>query len=261
MRLPVMTTALLAAAGCASAQVMTSVPPTLRVCQASDNLTVSISHDASGTPVGAGISATSGTHECDVQTQGQASAQPDGSWRFDWADGIETRRYRATVRRAGDAYTLALEPARCGTLALPATATLPARRGQGCESRVDRDAAFVQFWQQLREAVAGRDGDMLQRLSLPQLFFSEDPDVKAPAAIIHNAAPCLAIVTTTDGRSDIGRLLQSIATPRLDMPPLSRRGENRVSAGDAMTVLWTPKGWRLEWFNASRAVFSGCKGG
>ncbi len=252
---------LLFATGVAQAQVTQEAPPTLLVCRPSDNLSVSISHDGSGAPLGAGISATSGTHECDVHTQGPPLAQANGSWRFEWTDDTEGRRYRGTVGRAGQAYTLALEPARCGTLALPAIVSLSVH-GRGCASRIDRDAAFVQFWRQLRDAVSRRDGEQLQRLSLPQLLFSEDPDtVKAPAAVIRHAAPCLAIVPTTDGRSDIGRLLQATDMPRLDMPPMSRRGESRISAGDAMTALWTPQGWRLEWFNASRRVFSECGSG
>lgn len=253
-------TALLALAGSAVAQVSKEAPPTQLVCQPAENLTVSVSRDSSGAPLSAGIYAASGTHECDVHTQGPAQAQADGSWQFEWLDRIAgNTHYRASVRRTGDGYTLAFDPARCGTLALPATATLAAG-GQGCGSRVDRDAAFVLFWRQLRDAVARRDGELLQRLSLPQLLFSEGPDMmRAPAAVIRNAAPCLARVTTTDGRSDLGRLLQATDTPRLDMPPLSRRGEARVSAGNAMTALWTPQGWRLEWFNADRATFSACK--
>lgn len=254
--------ALLAIAAGAGAQVSKQAPPTQLVCQPNENLTVSVSRDGSGVPLGAGVSATSGTHECDVHTQGQPQVQADGGWQFEWLDKIEgNTRYRATVRRAADGYTLALDPARCGTLVLPATATL-SPGDPACKSRVDRDAAFVQFWRQLRDAVARRDGELLQRLSLPQLLFSEGPDMpKAPASVIRHAATCLAIVTTTDGRSDLGRLLQATDTPRLDMPPMSRRGDARVSAGDAMTALWTPQGWRLEWFNADRATFSGCKSG
>lgn len=253
---------LFAVAGSAGAQVSKEAPPTQLVCQPSANLAVSVSRDSSGAPLGAGVQATSGTHECEVHTLGPALAQADGSWRFEWTDEIQGKaRYRASVRRAADGYTLALDPARCGTLALPATATLSAS-DPACRSRVDRDAAFVQFWRQLRDAVARRDGELLQRLSLPQLLFSEGPDmVKAPAAVIRKAAPCLAGVTTADGDSDLGRLLQATDTPRLDMPPLSRRGEGRVSAGHAMTARWTPQGWRLEWFNADRATFTGCKDG
>lgn len=253
----------LAITGCAHAQVGKELP-TLLACRPSESLSANVSHDGAGTPLGAGIYATSGTHECGVQTQGTASAQADGSWRFEWTDEVEGNvRYRATVRRAGaDGYALALEPARCGTLALPALATLsPKAKAKGCESRVDRDGAFVQFWRQLRDAVSRRDGELLQRLSLPQLLFVEGPDLmKAPAAVIRNAAPCLATVTTTDGRSDIGSMLKATDTPRLDMPPLSRRGDSRISAGQAMTALWTPQGWRLESFNADRTSFSGCKG-
>lgn len=254
--------ALLALAGSAGAQVSKEAPPTQLVCQPNENLTLSISRDSSGAALGAGISATSGTHECDVHTQGPARAQADGSWLFDWTDKIQgDTRYRASVRRTAAGYTLALAPARCGTLALPATATL-SPGDPACKSRVDRDAAFVQFWRQLRDAVARRDGELLQRLSLPQLLFTEGPDLmKAPAAVIRKAAPCLSGVTTTDGRSDLGRLLQASDTPRLDLPPMSRRGDARVSAGDAMTALWTPQGWRLEWFNADRASFSACQGG
>lgn len=246
----------------AAAQVSKEPLPTQLVCRASETLSTNVSHDGAGTPLAAGVYATSGTHECGVQTQGPASPQADGAWRFEWSDEVEgNTHYRATVRRTGaDGYALALEPARCGTLTLPATATL-SPKGKGCETRVDRDGAFVQFWRQLRDAVSRRDGEQLQRLSLPQLQFAEGPDLmKAPASIIRNAAPCLATVPTTDGRSDIGKLLAATDTPRLDMPPLSRRGDSRISAGRAMTALWTPQGWRLESFNADRATFSECKG-
>ena len=263
MRRLLLMVSLLMSAACTHAQVTKEALPTLLACRPSENLSANVSHDGAGTPLGAGIYATSGTHECAVQTQGTASAQADGSWRFEWTDEVEgNTRYRATVRRAGpDGYALALEPARCGTLALPVTATL-SPKAKGCESRVDRDGAFALFWRQLRDAVSRRDGELLQRLSLPQLLFVEGPDLmKAPAAVIRNAAPCLATVTTTDGRSDIGSMLKATDTPRLDMPPLSRRGDSRISAGQAMTALWTPQGWRLESFNADRASFSGCKGG
>ncbi len=257
---PLLAAALLAAAG-AHAQVTPDPLPTQLVCQPSDSLTVSVSRDAAGTPLRAGIYVTSGTHECDLSSAGPATVQPDGSWRFAWADKDQAdTRYRATVKRDGsDGYTLAFEPARCGTLVLPASSAL-APKGKGCKSRVDRDGAFLTFWRQFREAVFKRDGDMLQRLSLPQLEFTEGPDmVKAPSSIIRNAASCLTDVPTNNGDTDIGKLLKALDAPRLDMPPWSRRGDSAVDAGGAFEARWTAKGWRLSYFNASRAVFSECK--
>lgn len=246
----------------AHAQV-TQVPlPTQLVCHPNDNLTANVSHDGRGTLLGAGVYATSGTHECGVQSQGAGVAQPDGSVRFAWMDAVEgNKRYQATVKRVGpDGYTLALQPAGCGTIALPASIELSAK-GKACKASVDRDAAFVLFWRQLREAIAQRDGDLLQRLSLPQLLFSPDAGtVKAPASIIRNAATCIPDIVTTESGTDIGKMLKAIDTPQLDKPPLSRLGDNRVSTG-AFEARWTAQGWRLAWFNTSPAVFSSCKPG
>lgn len=256
--LPLITALLVAGA---HAQVTKDPLATLLVCQPSDSLTANVSHDPAGTPLGAGVFATSGTHECGVQTQGPGTAQPDGAWRFEWTHKIVGQtRYRATVKRVGaDGYTLALEPAACGTQALPASIALSAK-GKGCQSRVDRDHAFVLFWRQLRDAVAQRDGAMLQRLSLPQLEFAEGPDyMKAPATIMRTAAACMPDVPTNDGRTDLGKLLKATDSPRLDMPPMSWSGDASVSAGNAFTARWTPQGWRLESFNASRSVFATCK--
>lgn len=235
-------------------------PPTQLVCRVGDALTASVSHDRAGTPLAAGLGATSGTHECDVQTQGPARAA-DGGWRFEWTDAVNgDTRYGATVRRAGPGgFTLALQPAQCGTLALPATVTLTPGAA-GCQTRTDRGAAFVQFWRQLRDALARRDGARLQRLALPQPSFIEGPDLmKAPAALLRQGAACLAGVPTTDGRSDLGRVLQAGDSPRLDVPPLSRRGDERVSIGGALTARWTAQGWRIESLNADRASFTGCQ--
>lgn len=259
-RSPLLAAALLAAAS-ARAQVMPDPLPTQLVCQPSDSLTVSVSRDAAGAPLGAGLYVTSGTHECDLHTAGPASAQADGSWRFAWADKAQAdTRYRATVKRDGpDGYTLAFEPARCGTLVLPTSATL-APKDKGCKTRVDRDGAFLIFWRQFRDAVFKRDGDMLQRLSLPQLEFTEGPDtLKAPSSIIRSAATCLTDVPTNSGDTDIGKLLKAADMPRLDMPPWSRRSDSAIDAGGAFEARWTAKGWRLSYFNASRSVFSACR--
>lgn len=252
---------LFAVAG-AHAQVAQGPLPRQLVCQPSDSLTANISHDATGAPLGAGVYATSGTHECGVQSRGAGAAQPDGAVRFEWTDEIEgNKRYRATVKRVGaDGYLLALQPAGCGTIALPASIALSAK-DKSCKARVDRDAAFVLFWRQLREAIARRDGDMLQRLSLPQLQFSPDSGtVKAPASIIRNAAACLPDIVTTESGTDIGRMMKTIDTPQLDQAPLSRVGDDRVSTG-AFQARWTSQGWRLEWFNTSPDVLSTCKPG
>ncbi len=255
--------ALFAMAAVAQAQVGQGAVPTLLSCTINDGLSAHVSLDRAGTPLSAGVVATSGTHECNVQTQGAASADGEGVWRFAWTDAVEgNTRYQAALKRLdGGGYSLALQPAGCGTLALPATITLSAQ-SKTCKTQVDRDEAFVIFWQQLRDAITRRDGEQLQRLSLPQLLFSEgSDDVKAPAAVIRNAATCIPIVPTTESGTDIGGLLKSITTPRLDQPPLSRVGADRASAGNAFIARWTAQGWRLEWFNASRSVFSGCRSG
>ena len=246
----------------AQAQVTKDPLPTQLVCHPSDNLTANISYEASGALLGAGVYATSGTHECSVQSQGVGVAQPDGSVRFAWTDEVEgNKRYQAIVKRVGnEGYTLALQPAGCGTIALPAAIAL-STQGKACKARVDRDAAFVLFWRQLREAIARRDGELLQRLSLPQLEFSPDSGtVKAPASVIRNAATCIPGIVTTESGTDIGKMLKAIDTPQLDKPPLSRVADNRVSTG-AFEARWTAQGWRLSWFNTSPAVFSTCKPG
>jgi hypothetical protein len=250
---------LLASAGATCAQVGTALPSQL-VCNVGERLTARVSHDGAGVPLAASVSVTSGSRECDLQAQGAAIAA-DGGWRFEWTDAVVgNTRYRAALRRTGgDGYTLALQPAQCGVLALPASLTL-APGASGCETRTDRDAAFVQFWRQMRDALARRDGGLLQRLAVPQPSFIEGPDLmKAPASLLRDGAACLSTVTTTDGRADLGRLLQATDSPRLDLPPLSRRGDARVSVGGAMTALWTGQGWRIESLNADRASFKGCR--
>lgn len=233
--------------------------PTLLRCAPDDLNAASVSLDASGTPLQASLYLASGTHECGLVTDGPATAQPDGAFRFDWNDRDAHQRYRLTVRRAGDAYTLSVDPRRCGTLELPATVTV-APKAKGCKVAVDRDFAFTQFWRELRDAVKRRDGEQLQRLSLPQLQFAEGSDVMtAPAAILRGGAGCVDdVVAATSGRK-LGQMLQANETPRLDSPPWSRQGDARVSVDDAITVAWTKAGWRLEYFNASRDVFSKCK--
>lgn len=251
---------LLAAAG-AQAQVTKDPLPTLLVCHPSENLSASLSYDSRGLLLGAGVYATSGTHECGLQSQGGGTAQTDGAVKFSWTAEDEGRRYAATVKRVGgDGYTLSFQPAGCGTIALPTSFTLSAK-GRGCQTSVDRDEAFVLFWRQLKDAIARRDGDLLQSLSLPQLEFSPDAGtVKAPASVIRHAAACLPAIVTTESGTDIGQMMKTIDRPQLDRPPLSRVGDGRVSAG-AFSAKWTAQGWRLEWFNTSPAVLSNCKPG
>lgn len=252
---------LLAATG-AHAQVTKDPLPTQLVCQPNENLSVNVRRDASGVPRGAGLYATSGTHECSLQSQGAGVAQPDGAVKFSWIPPEDQgTRYTATVKRVGaDGYAVAFQPPGCSTAAVPASISLSAK-GKGCKDSVDRDEAFVLFWHQLKDAIAKRDGDMLQRLSLPRLQFSPDEGtVKAPASVIRNAATCLPAIVTAESGTDIGKMLKAIDTPQLDKPPLSRLGNDRVSTG-AFTTKWTAQGWRLEWFNASPSVLSSCKPG
>lgn len=245
----------------AHAQVLQDPLPRQLVCRPTENLTVHVRLDGSGAPLGAGVFATSGTHECDVQSQGAGVAQADGTVRFAWTAQDEGKAYAATVKRVGaEGYSVSFQPAGCGTIALPASLSLSAQ-GKGCKARVDRDAAFVLFWRQFKTAIAQRDGEMLQRLSLPQLEFSPDSGtVKSPSSIIRNAATCLPDIVTPVSGTDIGKMLKAIDRPQLDRPPLSRVGDDRVDAG-AFTTKWTAQGWRLEWFNTSPSLLSRCQPG
>ena len=248
------------AAIAASPDAKPAALPTILKCTPDDLNAASVSLDASGTPVQASLYLASGTHECGLLTTGAATVQPDGAWRFDWNDRDSNERYRLTVRRAGaDGYTLSVDPRRCGTLQLPPTVTV-APKAKGCKVAIDRDLAFTQFWRDLRDAVKRRDGDQLERLSLPKLEFAEGPDLMtAPASLLRGGAACMDIVVGPTSGRKLGPLLQANETPRLDSPPWSRDGENRISVDDAITVAWTKAGWRLESLNASRSVFSQCK--
>lgn len=234
-------------------------PPTQLICTPDGIHSFRVSRDAAGAPLAVSLSVSAGTRECDWASTGAPLAQADGSWRFDWNDPTLGQRQRVDVRRAGtDGYTLALEPAACGALKVPATATL-APAAKGCAVSVDRDGAFVQFWRQLRDALARGDGELLQQLSLPQLEFVEGPDiVKAPSSVMRGAARCLPDVTATTQRLDIRRMIAGDVPPRLDMPPLSRKGDARIDFAGAMSLRWTAQGWRIDGFNASRDVFRNC---
>lgn len=234
--------------------------PVQLMCSPDDLHTFVVTRDAAGAPLAVGMNIAAGARECGFSSAGPPTSRPGGAWRFDWQDDITRQRQRVDVQRIGtDGYALSFEPAACGALKIPATATLTAK-GKGCAVSVDRHHAFVQFWHQLRDALARNDGMLLQRLALPQLEFVEGPDaMKAPASILRHAAACLPTVPTVDGNTDIGRILASEGQPRMDMPPVSRRGDSRVSFGGAMSLRWTPQGWRMEGFNASRSVFSQCR--
>lgn len=234
-------------------------PPTQLVCAPDAIHRFRVSRDAAGAPLQVGASMAAGTRECDFASAGTPIAGPEGGWRFEWQDAVLGQRQRVDVQRAGrDGYRLAFEPAACGALKLPATATLsPA--GSGCTVSVDRDGAFGQFWRQLRDALAREDGALLQQLSLPQLEFVEGPDiVKAPASILRSAAPCLARLSATHPRLEIRDMIAGDQPPRLDMPPLSRKGDSRIDFAGAMSLRWTAQGWRMDGFNASRSVFQHC---
>jgi hypothetical protein len=106
--------------------------------------------------------------------------------------------------------------------------------------------------------LARGDGELLQQLSLPQLEFVEGPDiVKAPSSIMRGAARCLPDVPATTQRLSLRDMLAA-DPPRLDMPPLSRKGESRIDFAGAMSLRWTAQGWRIDGFNASRSVFQHC---
>lgn len=231
--------------------------PTQLVCTPGDTLRLRVSRDATGAPREVGVGVTAGTRECDFTSRGAPAALPGGGWRFEWDDAVLGQRQRVDLRRDGAGYALAFEPAACGVLQLPSTATLaPAQRG--CRESVDRDAAFVDVWRALREALAREDGAALQRLALPQLEFVEGPDiVRAPAAVLRGAARCLPDVPATTQRLSLRDMLAGEA-PRLDMPPLSRRGESRIDFAGAMSLRWTPEGWRIDGFNSSPGVFRRC---
>lgn len=220
---------------------------------------VALTLDDQGAPLGASVSIAAGTRECDLATQGNATATGAGGWRFAWQDEELGAAYTAQVERAGAGYTLRLQPAACGVLAMPAMFTLSAS-AKGCTQAVDRQAAFTQFWREFRTAVARNDGQTLVRLSLPQLEFVEDPDtVKAPASVMRNAAKCIPDVPAPVQRTDMRTLLKTLTEPRLDMPPLSLRKNSVVSFAGAMTAAWTPEGWRIQGFNASPSVMRECR--
>lgn len=235
------------------------LPPTQLVCAPDATTQWRVSRDAAGAPLQVSVSIAAGTRECDFRSAGVAVALPDGGWRFEWDDDILGQHQRVDVARAGaEGFTLRLKPAACGALKLPASVTMmPAT--QGCRVSVDRDGAFDQFWRQLRDALARADGELLQQLALPQLEFVEGPDiVKAPASVMRRAARCLPRVPAPTQRLELRDLLQAEQPPRLDMPPLSRKGEARIDFAGAMDLRWTPQGWRMAGFNASRDVFEKC---
>lgn len=233
--------------------------PTLLSCTPDRVHRVALTLGEQGAPLGASVSVAAGTRECDLSTQGSATATATGGWRFAWQDEDLGAAYTAQVERAGAGYTLRLQPAACGVLTLPASFTLSAA-AKGCTTSVDRQAAFTQFWREFRTAVARNDGETLVRLSLPQLEFIEDPDaVKAPASVMRHAAKCIPDVPAPVQRTDMRALLKTLTEPRLDMPPLSLRKNSVVSFAGAMTAVWTPEGWRIQGFNASPSVMRECR--
>ncbi|RTL36333.1 MAG: hypothetical protein EKK53_23230 [Burkholderiales bacterium] len=222
---------------------------------------VALTLDDQGAPLGASVSIAAGTRECDLATQGNATAIATGGWRFAWQDDVLGAAYTAQVERSGSGYTLRVQPAACGVLTMPASFSLAAA-AKGCTTTVDRQAAFVQFWREFRTAVTRNDGETLVRLSLPQLEFIEDPDtVKAPASVMRHAARCVPDVPAPVQRTDLRTMLKTLTDPRLDMPPLSLRKNSTVSLAGAMTAAWTPDGWRIQGFNASPSVMRDCRDG
>lgn len=243
-----------------AAQAAAPLPPlpTQLACNPDANTRWALSRDGNGTPRQVSVSVTAGTRECDFASSGAPSALPGGGWRFDWQDEVLGQRQRVDVQPAGDGFRLSPQPAACGALRLPATVTL-SPKAAGCTESVDRDGAFEQFWQQLRDALARQDGERLQQLSMPQLEFVEGPDiVKAPASVMWRAARCLPRVTATTRPIELRDLLKPEQAPRLDMPPLSRKGDSRIDFAGAMSLRWTAQGWRMDGFNTSRDVFEKC---
>jgi len=235
--------------------------PTLLSCAPDDIHRAALTLDESGAPLAASVSIAAGARECDLYTEGAPARQADGSWQFAWRDRGDGADHALRVSRKAAGYTLALQPAACGALVLPAAFTLAAS-AKGCHSGVDKHAAFVQFWRSLREAVARDDGAALEKLSLPQLLFVEGPDeVKAPASVMRHAARCLLDVPAPVQRTDLRAILMATDSPRLDRPPLSTRRNQWVSFAGAMTAAWTPQGWRIEGFNASPSVMRDCQAG
>lgn len=232
--------------------------PTRLACQPDPNTRWALSRDGSGAPRQVSVSVTAGTRECDFASSGPPTALPEGGWRFDWQDEVLGQRQRVDVLQTGDGFLVRPQPAACGALRLPTAVTL-APRATGCAVAVDRDGAFEQFWQQLREALARQDGERLQQLSLPQLEFVDGPDlVQAPARVMRRAARCLPRVTATTRPIELRDLLKPEQAPRLDMPPLSRKGDSRIDVAGAMSLRWTAQGWRMDGFNTSPDVFEKC---
>jgi hypothetical protein len=65
-------------------------------------------------------------------------------------------------------------------------------------------------------------------------------------------------VTATTRPIELRDLLKPEQAPRLDMPPLSRKGDSRIDFAGAMSLRWTAQGWRMDGFNTSRDVFEKC---
>lgn len=234
-------------------------PPTQLVCAPDATTHWRVSRDENGGPQQVSVSIAAGTRECDFRSTGAAATLPEGGWRFEWDDEELGQRMRVDLKRAGaEGFELRLQPAACGALKLPAVVTL-APSARGCRVSADREGAFDQFWRQLRDALARNDGELLQQLALPQIEFVEGPDlVKAPASVMRRAARCLPRVGATTQRLELRDLLKAEQPPRLDMPPLSRKGDSRIDFAGAMDLKWTAQGWRIAGFNASRDVFERC---
>ncbi|MDT7838665.1 hypothetical protein [Aquabacterium sp. OR-4] len=235
--------------------------PTRLACTPDPGHRVALSLDAQGVPLGASVAVAAGARECDLTTSGAPVLQADGRWRFAWRDERLGSEQLLIVQRGPAHYRIALQPAACGALQLPAFFVLAAQ-APGCSVTVDRQAAFAQFWQALREALARDDGAALQGLSLPRLSFVEGPDeVTAPASVMRQAARCVPGVPAPVQRLSLGSLLQAAEAPRLDMPPLHLRQNREISVAGAMTLAWTPQGWRIQGFNASPSVMRDCQRG
>lgn len=237
-------------------------PPTLLSCSPDDINRFAVRLDGDGTPLAAGASVVAGTRDCDLFSSGPAQVQPDGSWRFAWNDASLNQPYTMKVARSGTSYRVSVSPAQCGPLRLESGATLTPG-AKGCQSSVDRNGALVQFWRALRDAVARDDGALLQRLSLPKVQFAEGPDaMEAPSSIMRTGARCLTYVVAPVKGPSIGQWIAGAQEPQIDMGPVSSIQGGGLSISDgAMTLAWTPRGWRIESMNASRSIMSKCKPG
>jgi len=256
-------------------QAATAAPPQRLACRPEPGQLFAIGLDASGSPQALSVQTSAGSRECELRSRGRptkidadrddvgsAGADSGSGWRFEWQDELLATHYRAQLRALGQgAFELALDPAQCNGLALPARLSLDPRIS-GCRMEPDRDAAFRQFWADLRDSMARKDGAALQGLALAKLAFAEGPDsVTASSRLLARGLPCLAVLPLA---KKPGRQLRHLLAERpeleLSSPELRQDNPDQVDIGGVLGLRWlAQQGWRLDWINASRSVLAECR--